>query len=218
MQAPWSRWVPALCCLAAFAGCGGSGDDGLDGLSVSFVKETVRIRCGGGDCAVGVVRDGGFYFVGGTRTVGGVAEQRQLALPTLTNVDIRIGDGKDIVSFVDAFVPGTVRISTGGGDDHLDICDSSAGTVMRIDTGDGNDDISVGSGGYGPRFRLDMGPGNDLVNLEALTSAGEGTVIDGGDGDDEVTGIFSEVPAGVEIVGFERGAEGTPSPSPEGPE
>jgi hypothetical protein len=193
-----------LACLLALAGCGDGNDDDTQPFTVTFSKGTARIRCTGGDCAIGVIRDSGLFFVGGTRTVDGVAEEHHLELLTLANVDIRTGSGTDSVLFNDAHVPGTIRISTGAGDDRIDLCDSGAGTAVAIDTGDGADNAQFGSGGYSARFRVELGAGDDYMAVEALHDVAGGVVLDGGDGVDEVNGIFSEVPDGVAIVGFEK--------------
>jgi hypothetical protein len=102
-----------VCILVGLAlGCGEPSDD--DGRpSVAVTKGTARIRCGGGDCSVGVVHDGGLYFVGATRTRDGVSEQRYLELLTLQSVDIQTGAGNDRVSVVDASIPGRLYIATG---------------------------------------------------------------------------------------------------------
>lgn len=195
--------IAALCLLAAVVGCGDGNDDPDDGFSVTVAKGTARIRCSGGDCAVGVVFDGGFANVGGTRTVDGVATTRFLLLTQLTNVEIETGAGNDSVQLVDAFIPGTVRISTGTGDDRFDLCDSSAAGDTRIDAGDGVDRVSVGPGAYGRRLLIHAGPGGDFVRLQSLFVGGD-LVADGDEGVDEVDISNATFAGGVDLDGFEH--------------
>ena len=189
--------------LAGLAGCGDSNDDPDDGFSVTYAKGTARIRCSGGDCAVGVVFDGGFANVGGTRTVDGVPTTRFLLLTQLTNVEIETGAGDDHVQMVDTFIPGTVRIATGPGDDHFDLCDASAAGDTSIDAGDGDDDVSIGPGAYGRQLRVHAGAGDDVVRLQSLFVRGD-LRADGDDGVDEVNITNATFEEGVAIQSFER--------------
>jgi hypothetical protein len=211
---PCRRLPLVLTCLVALAGCGDESEDDQP-FTITASKGTARIRCTGGDCAVGVVRDSGLFFVFGTRTVDGRTEERHLELPELTNVDIVTGAGIDSVLFNDAHVPGTVRISTGAGDDRLDLCDSSAGTATGIELGAGDDTFALGSGGYSDRFRMDTGPGDDNGYLEGLSFAeGRDIRIDGGDGLDGIDLGTDDPPAGVVVLNFEGLPRATPVTNP----
>jgi hypothetical protein len=148
--------------------------------------ETLRIRCrGAGGCRIVIMTEGlrtGPYVVSVESAPGMLVER--LEVERFTNVTIATGRGDDGVGFIDAHVPGTLRIDTGPGDDAVGWDDSGA-VKLRIDTGGGDDTIVFDGGGLGRRSSITMGAGADLI-LASSGFAGPST-IDGGGGDDLAT-------------------------------
>jgi hypothetical protein len=145
--------------------------------------ETLRIRCrGAGPCVVSIATDGnrtGPYFVSVGPDIFTPAEL--VVVERFTNVTIVGGPGDDRVGFVDAHVPGTLRIDTGRGNDSVGWEDSGA-QKLWVRTGAGNDELFFDGGGLGRRSSIGMGAGDDVVHVSSGV-AGPST-IDGGGGDD----------------------------------
>jgi hypothetical protein len=187
--------------ILTIAACGDD-DPTAPPPTVTRAGSTVRVHCGGGDCAIAVVQDGGFLHVSATRTHDAEVVTTGQQFETITNLLIETEAGSDSIVMVDAFIPGTLRIVSGAGDDSFDLCDTSVRGDVRINTGPGNDAPRLAPGTYGGSFRMDLGDGDDSVEISGGRFA-RAMALDGGSGIDTTSIDSVTFVQAPEIVGFE---------------
>ena len=110
------------------------------------------------------------------------------------------GDGNDTIRGIadGGFFEG------GGGNDVFDI---EAGDTSTLDGGSGNDVMTIAQG---VNVTISGGAGNDVINLDSKSNIEEASVIDAGDGDDQLNikvALSDPFAQGVDTVSGDAGAD-----------
>lgn len=171
-------------------------------IRIRLKGPTLRVRCRGGDCVVGIVRTGTTFAVSVTRTRNGQPFTFERSVENPTNVAVETGTGNDVVTLTDVVVPGFLRIGTGNGDDVLDVSDTSTASKVSITTGPGEDSVRLAPGVIGGKFHLKTNGGDDEVTVEGGMFE-DAAGFDGGTGSDgfSESATFSRSPV---VRGFEH--------------
>lgn len=194
----------AVVLFAPFVAAAGDAEPHTTTIRIRLKGPTLRVRCRGGDCAVGVAGEGdGKIAVSVTRTRDGVPFTFARTVAGARNVAIETNIGTDTVAVRDLAIPGFLRVATGVGDDTLTIENVSTAGKASIDTGDGNDVVAITATSYGGKLRFFAKGGDDDVTFVNGRFAGR-VALNGGQGTDRLViegGVFGTPPV---VQSFER--------------
>lgn len=131
-------------------------------------------------------RDG--YLIRGLKSTR-INGKRELVLrsPTAVFMNVNLGKGDDVVTFVGALNTQSVTIDTGDGKDRIRVTGVSHFGDLNISTGKGDDDVALTDVHVTQNLAVDLGRDKDKIAFSAVQVDGNASV-NGGSGKNSLRG------------------------------